>query len=195
MAITDVSTGGTGCEVGDVFFFPLLVAGPSSIGVTKLALLNSNVTAGTLKFRLGIYEADDDTKAGTLLIDAGTITKDTTATTTPKDSTGSAFTEVTLTAGTLYYVTAMCEATAAANFFAGFVGESGFRTLPQGSEGVVTTDTSDYSHRLVNPYPVLEGVTTGSLPSSFSSSAYPQWDEASGKTPPYVLMFVNTVTA
>ena len=191
----DVGTAGSGGETGDFYTMQLIIAGASSIGVTKLALLGANTTSGTLKYRLGIYEADNDALPGTLLIDAGTVTKGTSST-VPQDSTSSAFTEVTLTAGKLYYLAALLEATAVANFFMACDGDAGWRTLPHVAEGVLTTDTGDYQHRTSNSsLPVIEGISTGSMPASGSITTYPQWDEASPKEAPLILMFVNTVTA
>jgi len=200
--VSGAANGGFQNEVGDLFHYTFMFSGPSSIGITKLAFLNANATSGTLKFRLGMYKADDDAKPGTLLIDAGTITKDTTATNTPVDSSGSPFTEVTLTAGVLYYGVTLCEATASANFFRGYTIAStsrGFRPLPYGAEGSLSTDTLDYVWRKV-PLPVREGVSTGSLASSYSGSGYPEIDEmgdvfVNDKPPPQLWMYVNTVTA
>lgn len=195
--INDGSNGGQDCVDGDAFWHPVVIWGVTSIGITRLAFQNNNTTANNMRHRLGIYEADDDGVPATLLVDAGTVTKNTNSPGTLAASTGSPFTEVTLSAGTLYYIVTLCEVTHnTANFWRSHAGHAGFRYYAHGAEGSIATDVVDYAGRGSNNIPIVEGVTTGSeMPSTFVGEGYPQVDESSSKTPPLPYMYINTVTA
>jgi len=192
----DPGQGGINGVEGDCFWYPLLIQGPSSIDVTKIALINDTTTANNMRWRWGIYSVAADMKPDSLLVDAGTVTKGTTAAGTPVDTSASPFTAVTLTRDTMYYVVGLCEVTHnSANYWGSVTPGQGWAASPFGQVGELTPDAGDYSVKGSNNMPILEGVTaSGSMPSSFSSYGYPEFDESTSKKAPAVLIYVNAVT-
>lgn len=148
--------------VGDMVLHPFWVGPNRTVGITKLAMARGNAVSGNLKFRVGIYDSDNEGRPRNVLQDGGTCTHSGTTAYAWVDSTASPFTEVTLTGPAWYHFAVLCETAKSST-------ESEYAWIPKGNpypwpavkgDRGTTNDGAVY----YNAYaPIFQSVTTGSF--------------------------------
>lgn len=180
-----------------MFVTPIWVPGDVTVGTTKLGVHNADTTASNLQIRLGIYQVSDPESflLDTLIVDAGTITKDTTAATTRRFT--STFTEVFLGPNKLYCLVSRIEVANSAG--TGFT--SGMHpTIKPGAVGdnAVVTDAWLGLGQQVNVAfancLVLDTNETGALDADYSALGVPTYPSDTSFRAPAIYVYVNSVS-
>lgn len=176
------NNGGLGMVAGDAYAYHVWVPAGNTLGVTGIGILQADTVADNFRFRFGIYECGQDWIDTSLLVDAGTITKDAvTGTNTLRTVT---FTEVTLGPLKRYVVVAMCEV---AKSGAGLLFAS-FTQMLNYPVGQVDLGGSSSAFDVPTKW---TGLATGSMPSSIGT--LPNYVPATSSfRPPIVFWKINS---